>query len=98
MKKHRLILLIGLCLLLFVSCSKDELFPDFIYEMTLRFPFGSFTWAGAAVKRMAEFAEKSKFEIIADPVEMKQAMKDITYEQCEHLARSMAERLKKDRE
>jgi len=50
------------------------------------------------VKRMAEFAEKSKFEIIADPVEMKQAMKDITYEQCEHLARSMAERLKKDRE
>ena len=60
--------------------------------------FGSFTWAGAAVKRMAEFAEKSKFEIIADPVEMKQAMKDITYEQCEHLARSMAERLKKDRE
>ena len=60
--------------------------------------FGSFTWAGAAVKRMAEFAEKSKFEIIADPVEMKQAMKDITYEQCEHLARSMADRLKKDRE
>ena len=35
MKKHRLILLIGLCLLLFVSCSKDELFPDFIYEMTV---------------------------------------------------------------
>ena len=60
--------------------------------------FGSFTWAGAAVKRMAEFAEKSKFEIIADPVEMKQAMKDITYEQCEHLARFMADRLKKDRE
>ena len=25
-------------------------------------------------------------------------MKDITYEQCEHLARSMADRLKKDRE
>lgn len=26
---------------------------------------------------------------------MKQAMKDITYEQCENLARAMAERLKK---
>lgn len=59
--------------------------------------FGSFCWAGAAVKRMGEFAERSKFEIVGDPVEMKQAMKDITYEQCENLARAMAERLKKDR-
>ena len=59
--------------------------------------FGSFCWAGAAVKRMGEFAEKSKFEIVGDPVEMKQAMKDITYEQCENLARAMADRLKKDR-
>ena len=60
--------------------------------------FGSFTWAGAAVKRIAEFAEKSKFEIVADPVEMKQAMKEITYEQCEQLGRKMAKRLIKDRE
>ena len=59
--------------------------------------FGSFTWAGAAVKRMAEFAEKSKFELVGDPVEMKQAMKDITYTQCENLAHAMADRLKKDR-
>ena len=50
--------------------------------------FGSFTWAGAAVKRMAEFAEKSKFELVGDPVEMKQAMKEITYQQCENLARA----------
>lgn len=59
--------------------------------------FGSCSWAGAAVKRMAEFAGKSKFEIVADPVEMKHSMKDITYQQCEHLAQCMAERLKKDR-
>mgnify|MGYP002585452119 FL=1 len=59
--------------------------------------FGSFTWAGAAVKRLAEFAEKSKFELVGDPVEMKQAMRDITYTQCENLARAMADRLKKDR-
>ena len=59
--------------------------------------FGSFTWAGAAVKRLAEFAEKSKFELVGDPVEMKQAMKDLTYTQCENLARAMADRLKKDR-
>ena len=59
--------------------------------------FGSFTWAGAAVKRIAEFAEKSKLEIVGDPVEMKQAPKELTYEQCENLARAMAGRLKKDR-
>jgi len=39
----------------------------------------------------------SKFELIGDPVEMKQAMKDLTYTQCENLARAMADRLKKDR-
>ena len=59
--------------------------------------FGSFCWAGAAVKRMGEFAEKSKLEVVGDPVEMKQAMKPLTYEQCTHLAKAMADRLKKDR-
>ncbi len=34
---------------------------------------------------------------VGDPVEMKQAMKDLTYTQCENLARAMADRLKKDR-
>ena len=59
--------------------------------------FGSFCWAGAAVKRLAEFAEKSKFELVGDPVEMKQSMKEITYTQCENLAKAMADRLKVDR-
>lgn len=59
--------------------------------------FGSFCWSGAAVKRMAEYAVKSKFEIVGEPVEMKQSMKEITYDQCENLARSMVSRLKKDR-
>ena len=59
--------------------------------------FGSFCWAGMAVKRMGEFAEKSKLELVGAPVEMKQAMKEATYEQCEELARAMAERLKQDR-
>ncbi|MBQ8672517.1 MAG: FprA family A-type flavoprotein [Bacteroides sp.] len=52
--------------------------------------FGSFCWAGAAVKRIAEFAEKSKFQQIGTPVEMKQAMTTPIYEQCEALARDMA--------
>lgn len=59
--------------------------------------FGSFCWAGAAVKRIAEFAEKSKFEIVGDSVEMKQSMKEITYCQCDNLAKAMAHRLKVDR-
>lgn len=60
--------------------------------------FGSFCWAGAAVKRLAEFAGKSGLELVGEPVEMKQSMKDITFEQCENLARAMAARLIKDRE
>ena len=60
--------------------------------------FGSFCWAGAAVKCLAAFAEKSKFETVGQPVEMKQAMKADTYEQCDNLARAMAERLKRDRQ
>lgn len=59
--------------------------------------FGSFTWAGAAVKRIGEWAEKSKMEIVGNPVEMRQAIKDITFEQCYALGKAMAERLKKDR-
>ena len=52
--------------------------------------FGSFCWAGAAVESAwVNLLKKSKFEIVGDPVEMKQAMKDITYEQCELLARAM---------
>ncbi len=59
--------------------------------------FGSCSWAGAAVKQMGDFVTKSKFELVADPIEMKHAMKEINYQQCTHLAKSMAERLKKDR-
>ncbi len=59
--------------------------------------FGSFTWAGAAVKRLAEFADGSKFEIIGTPVEMKQAMTEDNYQACLALGKSMADRLKQDR-
>ena len=59
--------------------------------------FGSFCWASAAVRKMADFVEKSKYELVGDPVEMKQSMGDITYEQCKNLAKEMASRLIKDR-
>jgi len=36
-------------------------------------------------------------EIVGNPVEMKQAMRDTTLEQCYDLGKAMADRLKKDR-
>lgn len=59
--------------------------------------FGSFTWASAAVKRIAEFNDKLKYEIVGNPVEMKQGMKEETYKMCRALGQAMAERLKADR-
>lgn len=59
--------------------------------------FGSFTWAGAAVKRLGQFAEDTKFEVIGNPVEMKQAMRLDTYDACIALGKAMADRLKLDR-
>lgn len=59
--------------------------------------FGSFTWAGAAVKRLAQFAEDTKFEVVGSPVEMKQAMYIDTYDACIALGKAMADRLKQDR-
>lgn len=82
----------------------NQIFPDvesllskiLIRELKGRYLglFGSFTWAGAAVKRMTEFAEKSKFELVNHTVEMKQAMTELTYTQCEELAQAMAEKLR----
>ena len=56
--------------------------------------FGSYTWASAAVKKLAEYAEKLKFELVGNPVEMKQSMGQDTARQAKELAKAMAERLK----
>lgn len=55
--------------------------------------FGSFTWAGAAVKHLAAYAEAMKWEVVGTPVEQKQGIS--TEEQCIALGHAMAERLKK---
>jgi flavorubredoxin len=55
--------------------------------------FGSFTWAGAAVKKLTELAEALKYEVVGEPVEVKQAMKEADREQCAALAKAMAEKL-----
>lgn len=59
--------------------------------------FGSFTWAGAAIRDLKKFAESSKFEIVGNPVEMKQAMDMDVYEECVRLGKAMADRLIADR-
>ena len=53
--------------------------------------FGSFTWAGAAVKHLAAYAEAMKWEVVGTPVEQKQGIS--TEEQCIALGQAMAERL-----
>jgi flavorubredoxin len=56
--------------------------------------FGSFTWAGAAVKKLTELAEALKYEAVGEPVEVKQAMTEANREQCAALAQAMAEKIK----
>ncbi|MCC8133628.1 MAG: FprA family A-type flavoprotein [Tannerellaceae bacterium] len=56
--------------------------------------FGSFTWAGAAVKHLAAFGEKMKWEVIVEPVEQKQGLIVNTYEECLSLGEAMANKLK----
>ncbi|NMA75240.1 MAG: FprA family A-type flavoprotein [Bacteroidales bacterium] len=60
--------------------------------------FGSFSWAGGAMKQIVGFMEEVKMEVVADPVEVKHALKEESEEACRVLARQMADQLKKDRE
>lgn len=52
--------------------------------------FGSFCWAGAAVRRMGEFAQHMKWEPVCEPVEMKQGFSQGIHAACRHLARRVA--------
>ncbi|MDR1747343.1 MAG: FprA family A-type flavoprotein [Tannerella sp.] len=55
--------------------------------------FGSFTWAGTAVKRLAAFGETMKWETVGEPVEQKQGMRTDSREKCLSLGKAMAARL-----
>lgn len=59
--------------------------------------FGSFTWASAAVKKLGEYAAQLKFEVVGNPVEMKQSMSANNEQKARELAVAMADRLKADR-
>lgn len=56
--------------------------------------FGSFSWAGAAVKKLAAFGEKMKWETVGEPIEQKQGLSADKYEECLALGEAMAAKLK----
>jgi len=58
---------------------------------------GSYTWAGASVKKLNEVGENLKWESVAEPVEEKHALKEDKYEACWQLGKAMAEKLKANR-
>ena len=56
--------------------------------------FGSFCWAGAAVKRLCAFGEKMKWQTVGCPVEQKQGLIADKYEDCLASGKAMAEAIK----
>ncbi len=60
--------------------------------------FGSYGWASKAVAKIQEWNDNAlHFEVVGEPVEMKQAVNADARARCEALGRAMADRLKKDR-
>jgi flavorubredoxin len=59
--------------------------------------FGSYTWAGASVKKLKEFATNIGWEQVGEAVEEKHALKEEKYLACRHLGLVVANRLKSDR-
>ena len=51
--------------------------------------FGSYTWAGAAVRLLGEFAQKMKWEAICQPTEMKQGYDDQGHNAARHLPKPL---------
>lgn len=56
--------------------------------------FGSSSWGGGGVKALNAYAEKSKMELVADPVEARCAAKEAEIEKCIEIAKNMAKKLK----
>jgi len=57
--------------------------------------FGSFSWAGTAVKHLCEdFAEKLKIKVVGAPIEMKQSMTENDRVEVARLAKEMADAIK----
>jgi flavorubredoxin len=57
--------------------------------------FGSYSWNGGGVKNLMNFVEESGLELVASPAEIYGKPTDNKYEQCEIIAKKMAERIKR---
>lgn len=55
--------------------------------------FGSSSWGGGGVKALNVYAEKSKMELVAEPVEARCAAKENEMLHCESIAQNMAKQL-----
>jgi flavorubredoxin len=55
--------------------------------------FGGFTWAGVAVKKLGEFAERVGWDVVAPPVEVKQGYSLAKTAGCAAIAEAIAKRL-----
>lgn len=55
--------------------------------------FGGFAWAGVSVKLLKEFAEKMKFEVLCESVQIKQSLNDKSYNQALTMGKTMAEKI-----
>ena len=56
--------------------------------------FGGVTWADASAKNLLSFATEMQFELIADPVVIRQGMLSDVQEAAQNLGKTMASRLK----
>ncbi|PIE85966.1 MAG: FprA family A-type flavoprotein [Bacteroidia bacterium] len=57
--------------------------------------FGSFAWNGAALKELIKFSEEIKWEVVAEPIEIKGAMKAEDTVKFTELAKKMADKFNK---
>ena len=55
--------------------------------------FGSFTWAGAAAKKLTALTEKMNWQLVGTPVENKQSVSPEKYQQCFELGLEMAKKI-----
>ncbi|GHT69411.1 flavodoxin [Bacteroidia bacterium] len=55
--------------------------------------FGSFSWAGVAVKKLSAFPEQMNWEVVAPPVEQRQGLLSESYEGLWALGKAMADAL-----
>ncbi|HTN68693.1 MAG TPA: FprA family A-type flavoprotein [Dysgonamonadaceae bacterium] len=60
--------------------------------------FGAHSWAGTSLRLIGEFADKMQFEIVCDPVDMRQSLRQDVYDKAMNLGSNMAAKILSDDE